>query len=191
MARRQEEPELDRSRSQGGRVSGMDDALRHEVEEFLYHEAELLDERRFREWLELFAADAHYWMPVRDNRLEAPGEVAKELSGPGENFNFDDTKRTLTIRVERLYTGSAWAEVPPSRTRHLISNIRIKRDSGSEVEVHSNFLVYRTRLEHDRDIFVGTRGDILRRVDGKLKIAKRTIVLDQAVLDAKNISVFL
>ena len=168
----------------------MGEGLRHEVEEFLYDEAELLDERRFREWLELFTDDARYWMPVRGNRLQVPGEVAGELSGRDGNFYFDDTKAALRIRVERLYTGAAWAEIPPSRTRHLISNVRIKRESGSEIEVHSNFLVYRTRLEHDRDLFVGTRADLLRRVNGRWKIAARTIVLDQAILDAKNISVF-
>jgi biphenyl 2,3-dioxygenase beta subunit len=169
----------------------MDARLLGEVEEFLYHEAELLDERRFHEWLALFTEDAHYWMPTRDSRLTGPGEVARELSKPGENFYFDDTKKTLGIRVQRLYTGSAWAETPPSRTRHLISNIRIKQGSDSEIEVRSNFLVYRTRLEHDRDIFVGARTDILRRVDGRLRIASRTVILDQAILDAKNISVFL
>ena len=144
----------------------MADALREEVEEFLYHEAELLDDRRFREWLELFTEDAHYWMPVRDNRLTGPGEVAGELSPREGNFYFDDTLATLRIRVERLYTGVAWAELPPSRTRHLISNIRIKKRSEAAVEVQSNFLVYRTRLEHDRDILVGTRADVLRRGQG-------------------------
>ena len=81
--------------------------------------------------------------------------------------------------------------MPPSRTRHLITNIRIKKDDGSEIEVHSNFLVYRTRMESDKDIFVGARQDILRRQGESFKIARRTIILDQAVLDAKNISVFL
>jgi 3-phenylpropionate/cinnamic acid dioxygenase small subunit len=73
----------------------------------------------------------------------------------------------------------------------MISNIRIKRDDGVEIEVQSNFMVYRTRLEKDEDLFVGMRKDILRRADGELKIARRTILLDQAVLAAKNISVFL
>jgi len=59
------------------------------------------------------------------------------------------------------------------------------------MEVHSNFIVYRTRMEKDQDIFVGTRKDLLRRVNGQIKIARRTIILDQAVLGAKNISVFL
>jgi 3-phenylpropionate/cinnamic acid dioxygenase small subunit len=73
----------------------------------------------------------------------------------------------------------------------LITNIRIKKAGANEFAVQSNFLVYRTRMETDQDIFVGTRHDILRRVNGGLKIAKRTIILDQAVLGAKNISVFL
>ena len=81
--------------------------------------------------------------------------------------------------------------MPPSRTRHLITNVRIKKVSGNEVEAHANFLVYRTRMETDQDLFVGERQDVLRRVDGSFKIAKRTIILDQTVLTAKNISVFL
>jgi 3-phenylpropionate/cinnamic acid dioxygenase small subunit len=81
--------------------------------------------------------------------------------------------------------------MPPSRTRRLISNVRVKKDDGFELEAHCNFIVYRTRMEKDEDTFVGTRRDVLRRVNGELKIARRTIVLDQAVLGAKNISIFL
>src|SRR5262249_29263862 len=142
-----------------GRRPAVAEGLREEVEEFLYHEAELLDERRFREWLELFTEDAHYWMPVRDNRLTGPGEGTGELSGRAGTFYSDDTPSPLRLRVERLYPGVAWAELPPSRPRHLISNVRIKRRGEAEVEVQSNFLVYRPRLEHDRDILVGTRTD--------------------------------
>jgi biphenyl 2,3-dioxygenase beta subunit len=97
----------------------------------------------------------------------------------------------LKIRVERVYAKNAWAEMPPSRTRHLISNVRVKNDDGNEIEVHSNFLVYRTRMDTNQDLFVGMRKDILRRVNGGFRIARRTIILDQAVLTAKNISIFL
>ena len=169
----------------------MDSELRHRVEDFLYLEAELLDERRLREWLDLFTNDMHYWMPVRHNPLDRPKELEDEISKPGESYYFNDNKETLGLRIERLYSKTAWAEIPPSRTRHLISNIRIRQDDGAELEVHSNFMVYRTRMEKDQDIFVGTRRDILRRVNGELKIARRRILLDQAVLGAKNISVFL
>lgn len=169
----------------------MSDSLRASVEDFLFHEAELLDDRRFREWWSLFSDDAVYWMPVRKNSLTGPGEVAAELEPREGNFYFSDSKETLRLRVERLYTGTAWAESPPSRTRHLVSNVRIKGQQGDELEVHSNFLVYRTRLEHDRDLYAGGRIDRLRRAGDQFMIAHRTIILDQAILDAKNISVFL
>lgn len=169
----------------------MDSGLRQTIEDFLYLEAELLDERRMREWLELFTDDATYWAPVRHNPLERPDDVSEELSRPGESYYFNDTKKTLKIRVERVYSKQAWAETPPSRTRRMISNVRVKMDDGREIEVHSNFIVYRTRMEKDEDFFVGMRKDILRRVDGAMKIARRTIILDQAVLGAKNISILL
>ena len=165
--------------------------LRQRIEDFYYREAELLDQRTLRAWFELFADDIRYWMPIRDNPLQRPDDVADELSNPGEGFYFDDDKESLRIRVERVYASNAWAEMPPSRTRHLITNVRVKNESGNEIEVHSNFLVYRTRMETDQDLFVGERQDVLRRADSGFKIAKRTIILDQAVLAAKNISVFL
>jgi biphenyl 2,3-dioxygenase beta subunit len=169
----------------------MDSEQCRQVEDFLYFEAELLDDRKLREWLDLFTDDVRYWMPIRHNTLERPDDVTEELSKPGDGYYFDDNKKTLRVRVERVYAKNAWAEMPPSRTRHFVSNVRIKKDDGAELEVHSNFLVYRTRMETDQDMFVGMRKDILRRVDGAFKIAKRTIILDQAVLAAKNISVFL
>jgi 3-phenylpropionate/cinnamic acid dioxygenase small subunit len=169
----------------------MADRLRREVEDFYYAEAELLDNRQFREWFTLLADDIHYWMPIRHNALERSNDIKDELAKPGEAFYFDDDKASLRIRVERVYARNAWAEMPPSRTRHLITNVRIKSDDGSAIEVHANFFVYRTRMETDQDVFVGERQDVLRRVNGSFQIARRTIILDQAVLSAKNISVFL
>ena len=169
----------------------MADRLRREVEDFYYAEAELLDNRQFREWFTLLADDIRYWMPIRHNALERSSDIQDEVSKPGEGFYFDDDKASLQIRVERVYARNAWAEVPPSRTRHLITNVRIKNDDGNAIEVHANFIVYRTRMETDRDIFVGERQDILRRANGTFQIARRTIIVDEAVLSAKNISVFL
>ena len=169
----------------------MADDLRRQIEDFLYFEAELLDDRKLREWLDLLTDDIRYWMPIRHNPLDRPENITDELAKPGEGYYFDDDRQSLRIRVERLYAKNAWAEMPPSRTRHLISNVRVKNDAGAELEVHSNFLVYRTRMETDQDLFVGTRQDVLRRFAGSFKIARRTIILDQAVLTAKNISIFL
>jgi 3-phenylpropionate/cinnamic acid dioxygenase small subunit len=131
-----------------------------------------------------------YWMPDRYNALDMT-DPADGVSKPGDLALFEETKKTLHTRVARLATGLAWSEVPPSRTRHLITNVQVEpSETESEVRVRSNFLVYRTQLEHSQDLFVGTRDDVLRKVNGKWKIARRTILLDQAVLSSANLSVF-
>ena len=178
-------------KSPGPNGHRMNHDLRHAIEDFFYFEAELLDDRRLREWLDLLTDDVHYWMPVRHNPLERSADLNDELSKPGEAYYFNDTKNTLKVRVERVYASNAWAEMPPSRTRHLVSNIRVKKDGGPEIEVQSNFLCYRTRMEKDQDLFVGTRHDLLRSADDNFKIVRRKIILDQANLAAKNISIFL
>ncbi len=161
--------------------------LQWQVEQFLYREAELLDGRRFDEWLELFTEDARYWMPLRFNR-DRRAEAADE-SAPDELSLFDDDKPFLAARLRRLQTGRAWAEDPPSRTRHLVTNVLIER-AAAELNVRSNFLVYRNRLEGEVDLYAGTRHDLLRRLGDGLKIARRKIILDQNVLLSKNLSIF-
>ena len=168
----------------------MDHQVWHELQMFLVHEARLLDERRFEEWLDLFTDDLVYWMPERLNP-PAKSAFSETFSKPGELALFEESKQTLTTRIARLRTGMAWGEEPPSRTRHLITNVEAEPGGNEgEVQVHSNFLLYRTQLERDQDLFVGCRDDLLRRVNGGWKIARRTVVLDQAVLSAKNLSVF-
>ena len=170
-------------------VSPMSDVgIWFEVQQFLFREARLLDERRFDEWLDLFTADTRYWMPGRFN---SGGKGQTGITVPGELALMEDTKKTLTTRVARLATGMAWSEEPPSRTRHLITNVMVERaQNEDELLVHSNFLIYRTRLERDLDTFVGQREDILRKAEGSWKIASRTILLDQSVLATSNLSVF-
>jgi 3-phenylpropionate/cinnamic acid dioxygenase small subunit len=117
--------------------------------------------------------------------------VEDDLTRPDELALLDETKETLAARVARLDSGMAWAEDPPSRTRHIITNIEIEPSvSDSELTVYSNFIVYRSRAETEQDFYVGAREDLLRRVDGAWKIASRRLILDQNVLTAKNISVF-
>ena len=117
----------------------MDSQLRHQVEDFYYLEAELLDERKLREWFELLTEDIRYWMPLRHNTFERPESVNEELSQPGEAYYFDDNWQSLKIRVERAYSKIAWAEVPPSRTRHLITNVRIKNDTAAKLKPTPTF----------------------------------------------------
>lgn len=165
--------------------------LKEDIEAFLYHEAELLDERRYEAWLDLFTDDAHYFMPMRRNVPH--DEPDREFTRAGADVNwFDEGKDTLTRRVKQILTGVHWAEEPPSRICHMISNVQVAAtDSTSgEVVVKSRFLVYRNRVETETDFLVGKREDVLRRVDGSWKIARRKIVLDQNVLLAKNLTVF-
>jgi len=177
-----------------------DETLR-EVEQFLYREARLLDERRFHEWLELFTDDVRYWMGGRSSRYPKSSKAITmlnprrhreaDVATADELPILDETKATLGGRIARLDTGMAWAEDPPSRTRHLIVNIEVEPgDAPSEITVRSNFLVYRSRSEIEQDFYVGARTDVLRRVDGAWKIASRKLVLDQNVLLAKNVSIF-
>ena len=168
--------------------------LKQEIEAFLYHEAELLDERRFEEWLELLADDVRYWMPMRRNVRF--GELEREFTREGLDINwFDEGKDTLTRRVQQILTGVHWAEEPLSRLCHMLSNVQLLRVSPSalepaEVAVKSRFLVYRNRVETETDILVGKREDVLRRLHGTWKIAQRKIILDQNVLLAKNLTFF-
>jgi 3-phenylpropionate/cinnamic acid dioxygenase small subunit len=163
--------------------------LQHEIEQFLYLEAAFLDEGKFHEWLDILADDIHYWMPTRYNRSRR--ERALEFGKRDEIAFFDEDKPSLVRRVKRLDTGMAWAEDPPSRTRHLVTNVQARpRAGGSEYDVSSNFLLYRTRLETDLNVFAGRREDVLRKSPDGWRIAKRMILLDQNVVLAKNLSVF-
>jgi 3-phenylpropionate/cinnamic acid dioxygenase small subunit len=161
----------------------------HEVQDFLYREAELLDERRYEAWLDLFTEDAHYFMPMRRNVPH--DEPEREFTRAGADVSwFDEGKDTLTRRVAQLRTGIHWAEEPLSRICHMVSNVQVLHASDTEVGVKSRFLIYRNRVETETDVLVGKREDLLRRVGGGFKIARRKIVLDQSVLLAKNLTFF-
>jgi 3-phenylpropionate/cinnamic acid dioxygenase small subunit len=160
-----------------------------ELMQFYIREAWLLDERKFKEWLGLFTDDVLYFMPRRKNVLRR--EAHRELTPLGDLAILEEDKRYLEMRVARLDTGMAWAEDPPSRTRHLIGNLEAVSLENGEVRARTAFLVYRSHLETDHQLLSGWREDRLRKVDGGWKVARRTIVLDANVLLDKNLSVFL
>jgi 3-phenylpropionate/cinnamic acid dioxygenase small subunit len=164
-------------------------ALQHELEQFLYVEADLLDERRFDDWITLLADDLEYWIPVRSTR--ALGDEANEFAKPGESAFFDDDKASMEQRVRKLHTGFAWAEDPPSRTRHCVSNVRVLEAAADEAAIACNFIIYRSRLSSDEDLWVGRREDRLRRGGpfGWL-LVRRHVYLDQVSLNSKNLSSF-
>jgi 3-phenylpropionate/cinnamic acid dioxygenase small subunit len=164
--------------------------LQQEIEQFLYLEARILDDRDYHRWYDLLTDDIHYFMPTRYNRLRR--ESAGEFSAPDEAAFFDEDKASIAMRIRRLDTGFAWAEDPPSRTRHIVSNVVIRPAAFGEYEIDCYFIVYRSRLEREVEIFVGMRHDRIRRAanDAGFQIARRTIILDQTTLLARNLSFF-
>jgi len=164
-------------------------ALWLELMPFYIREAWLLDERMFREWLDLFTDDVLYFMPRRKNVPRR--EAHRELTPLGDLAILEEDKRYLSMRVARLDTGMAWAEDPPSRTRHMVGNLEAEALENGEVKARTAFMVYRSHLETDHQVLSGYREDVLRKVDGTWKVARRMIVLDANVLLDKNLSVFL
>ena len=170
--------------------------IHFEVEQFYYQEAALLDDGRFTDWLDLLDDDVSYWMPTRTNRLRRQQSLS--TAARGEAGYYDETKDSLAWRIRRFDSGMAWAEDPPSRTRHLVTNLTARHVdpgqhpgfNGDDLLVQSAFLVYRNRLEHEENVFAGRRTDIIRRRPYGLRVARREILLDQSVLQAKNISTF-
>jgi len=165
-----------------------DHALWLEINDFLIHEAALLDDRKFHDWLDLLSDDLFYFMPRKKNRQRK--DLAREVTQLGDLALFEEDKESMKMRIARLDTGMAWAEDPPSRTRHMITNLQVEDLGNNEVKARVAFLLYRTHLEKDQDFFVGSREDVLRKVNGEWKVTKRTIILDADVITAKNLSVF-
>ena len=168
--------------------------LTEEIAQFLYAEAELLDERRHDEWLALLADDIRYWMPLRRNVKF--GDDTREFTREREDIAwFDEGKETLARRVRQIQTGIHWAEEPQSRITHMVSNVQLLEATPSfadprEVTAKCRFLIYRNRVETETDILVGKREDVLRREGEGWLIARRKIVLDQNVLLTKNLTFF-
>lgn len=161
--------------------------VERQVEKFLYREAELLDSRQFDQWLESLAEDMTYEMPLRVTCEGGRSDMSSKTA------HFLENRRTLELRVKRLKTDYAWAENPPSRTRRFVSNVRVEATANlNEVIARSYFLIYRSRgSSTDIDLISGERVDLLRGAEGDWKLAKRTIIADQAVLGTQNLAIFL
>lgn len=164
--------------------------LKHRVENFLARECELLDERKFLEWVELFSEEARYWAPLARNFKAGHPEMEYTRERRDAAW-FDEGKATLKQRVQQIMGGDHWAEEPASRTTHLIAGIRIDRVEGDQVTVKSRFVVYSNRNERETQLYVGKRVDVLRRQASTFSIVRREIYLDQHVMTAKSLTTFL
>ncbi|MFB9268509.1 3-phenylpropionate/cinnamic acid dioxygenase subunit beta [Bradyrhizobium erythrophlei] len=169
--------------------------LKADVEDFYYDEADLLDNRRFRDWLELLTDDISYFMPIRRN-VKFGQHEARENTRRGEGISwFDEDKWTLSKRVDQILTGVHYAEEPLSRITHMVTNVQIRDvrpnpEAPQELDVTSRILVYQNRVEYETYTLVGRRNDTLRNVDGGWKVCRREILLEQNILLAKNLTMF-
>ena len=162
-----------------------------EVSDFLYREADLLDERRYEEWLGLLADDYQYAVPLRMNVMYDDVAAREDTRAGSEICWFDEGKATAELRVAQLATGKHWAEEPVSRVAHLVTNIRLESAELPEVDLSCRFVVYRNRVADETDFLVGRRKDRLRKTADGWRVVRRELLLDQSVLLAKNLSIFV
>jgi 3-phenylpropionate/cinnamic acid dioxygenase small subunit len=170
------------------RPASVDMSTHHDVSTWLFWEAELLDQRRFREWLSLLADDIRYRMPVTVTTMRRTNHVPL-----GEMAHFDEDRYSLEKRVERLEGDHAWTEDPPSRARRFVTNVRVAPlDGADDLEARSYLLLYRSRGD-DRpaDLVSVERTDLLRPAAGGWLLASRDLVVDEAVLRTQNLALFL
>lgn len=190
-------PRIDRAaaRAAAAQLLGLDgnglpapDAVWREVERFYAREARLLDAERYQDWYALLADDLFYWMPLIENRFRRD---KRPTLSPDHMALFDETKADIAVRIGRLSSNLVWTEDPPTRHVYVIGNVEVfTTPIDGEYEVHSTFIQYRNRSEHDDATLVGRRRDILRRGETGWMVARRLILLPQSVLLTKNLTVF-
>lgn len=159
-----------------------------EASDFLLYEAELLDDLRERAWLEtLVSKEVSYRLPIRETVERARGFGFLE-----NTFHMNENYGSLASKVARNETNYAWAEDPPSRLRHFVTNVRVRStDDVNVLDVRSNVLIYRTRQDQTNpQILSGERRDLLRREEGRLMLVERVVYLDLTVIGTHNLSLF-
>ncbi|MEU1272610.1 3-phenylpropionate/cinnamic acid dioxygenase subunit beta [Streptomyces sp. NPDC005799] len=156
---------------------------------FLYREAELLDAADYTGWIDTCVSqDLEYLVPIRTTRERAAG--VSEFSR--EAFHMRDTFWSIRLRVDRLLTEHAWAEDPPSRTRRVVTNVRVRELGPGEVEVKSYLMLHRSQWDTaDYDLLVADRHDVLRSEAGEWRLRRREVLLNHTILGTANLGVFL
>lgn len=156
---------------------------RQEVEDFLFLEADLLDEWRLPEWLALFTEDAHYYVPSTD--------VAHDASPDDNLFYVADDRYRLEQRVKRLMKRTAHVEFPHSKTRHLVSNVRIRSQEGDALHVSTAFITHRTN-HGATNVYFGTGYYTLVSTSDGFKIReKRAVLASEGLRDQGRVSIIL
>ena len=146
---------------------------RHDIEDFLFHEAALLDDWKLEEWLALFTDDARYLVPATDLPKDAPPE--------GNLFYIADDYFRIGERVKRLMKKSAFSEHPRSKTRHLVSNVRLVSQAGDQCVATAAFITSRAK-SGNVDLYVGSCDYTIIRKDEGLRIRSKRCTLDMDAL---------
>lgn len=153
---------------------------------FQFEEARLLDHRLYNEWLALLTPDIRYTIPLRSVRIDGRDEYSEHA------FYMNETYDSLEARIARFATEYAWAEEPPSKTRHCVSNVLVMNEHAGEVTVQSNLVLLRyTAGAPAPQIVSGERVDTLRQTAHGLKLCRRTVYVDASVMGTHNFTVFL
>jgi benzoate/toluate 1,2-dioxygenase beta subunit len=139
---------------------------RQQVEQFIYHEADLMDEHRYDEWLALWTDDALYWVPSGRDDIDPKREIS---------LIYDDRVR-LQVRITRLKSGFAHAQEPKSRMRRVVSNIVTQEAENGDIVVFSNFLLTELR-RGKQDTFAGRTIHKLRPDNGGFRLASKKVLL--------------
>jgi 3-phenylpropionate/cinnamic acid dioxygenase small subunit len=170
------------------------EGIERECTHFLYREAELLDNRKFDEWLSLLSPAIDYRVPVRTTRENKDGFGFSKTA-----FFLEEDFGSIKVRVARLRSEFAWSENPATRTRRFVGNIRVRASDtpgsakGEErYAVVSNMAVFCYRGEEAKATeLTGERHDVLQRIDGEWKLLSRMVLLDATVLGMESLSIFL
>lgn len=160
--------------------------LERRVEQFLYKEAALLDQREQKEWLSLLDEDIEYKAPLRITREHVNDSFSHS------SYYYNEDYGSLQARVQRFESEYAWSERPPSRTRRFVTNVRANEREDGTIDAKSYLLLYYGQGDSESYTFLaGRREDVLRPDDNTFTIAKRHVFLDHAVPKIDKISVFL
>ena len=149
--------------------------------EFLYREARLADEARYAEWHALWTEDGVYWVPATTDPDASPDQHISHIY---------DNRARIDTRVKLLQTGHRYSQVPPSPMRRLISNIEVERAEDGDLVVGSNFILAELSIQakHEMHWWAGRTTHRLRRVDGELRMSRKTVVLINAAEPLPNLA---
>jgi 3-phenylpropionate/cinnamic acid dioxygenase small subunit len=170
-------------------------SLFHQIEQFYFREARLLDDRKFQEWYSLLSEDVRYTIPTRHTPMldpqlretEAVLNIKQELNHGLEPPLRDDNYLTLMIRTTRAFKLNAWADNPPPRTRRIVSNLEVYETSENRYQTFTNVMMSYSRHDRNNHIYTFQRQDELIKDNEGFRLSARDIILDWNVVTGPSV----